>query len=223
MLTSAGADDRPVRSTGDEDRVRNAPRMSDGRAIAPRDIAPHVLTSARSTARRRTLAISSPSRIRHLADGPRLPRRVGERQVALDILVYEAPSLGPPCRTPQSASRGGIHTFENDTGPDEANHDWHGIFILSTAGAAAPLRGQLPDVSIYDIAPTLLRLMGQPVPTRSPAGRSTDAHGRGRHPDGFLGSGKTTLLRYVLEHGLRGKPVAVIMNEIGEVGIDARW
>ena len=39
---------------------------------------------------------------------------------------------------------------------------------------------------------------------------------------GFLGSGKTTLLRHVLEHGLRGKPVAVVMNEIGEVGIDGR-
>ena len=37
---------------------------------------------------------------------------------------------------------------------------------------------------------------------------------------GFLGSGKTTLLAHVLQHGLRGKPVAVIMNEIGEVGID---
>src|SRR5205807_4990810 len=39
---------------------------------------------------------------------------------------------------------------------------------------------------------------------------------------GFLGSGKTTLLRHVLEHGLAGKPVAVIMNEIGEVGIDGK-
>src|SRR2546430_2990016 len=39
---------------------------------------------------------------------------------------------------------------------------------------------------------------------------------------GFLGSGKTTLLRHVLEHGLRGKPIAVIMNEIGEVGIDGK-
>src|SRR3989454_7967032 len=39
---------------------------------------------------------------------------------------------------------------------------------------------------------------------------------------GFLGSGKTTLLRHVLTHGLAGKPVAVIMNEIGEVGIDGR-
>jgi G3E family GTPase len=39
---------------------------------------------------------------------------------------------------------------------------------------------------------------------------------------GFLGSGKTTLLRHVLDHGLKGKPVAVVMNEIGEVGIDGR-
>jgi len=59
---------------------------------------------------------------------------------------------------------GGIHTFENDTGPDEANHDWQGIFVLSTAGGEAPLRGLLPEVSIYDVTPTLLRLLGQPVP-----------------------------------------------------------
>jgi len=39
---------------------------------------------------------------------------------------------------------------------------------------------------------------------------------------GFLGSGKTTLLRHVLDHGLQGKPVAVIMNEIGDVGIDGK-
>jgi G3E family GTPase len=39
---------------------------------------------------------------------------------------------------------------------------------------------------------------------------------------GFLGSGKTTLLRHVLDHGLRGHRVAVIMNELGEIGIDGR-
>jgi cobalamin biosynthesis protein CobW len=39
---------------------------------------------------------------------------------------------------------------------------------------------------------------------------------------GFLGSGKTTLLRHVLEHGLAGRRVAVIVNEIGDVGIDGR-
>jgi G3E family GTPase len=39
---------------------------------------------------------------------------------------------------------------------------------------------------------------------------------------GFLGSGKTTLLRHVLTHGLSHRRVAVIMNEIGEVGIDGK-
>jgi len=32
---------------------------------------------------------------------------------------------------------------------------------------------------------------------------------------GFLGVGKTTLLRHVLEHGLTGRRVAVVVNEIG--------
>jgi G3E family GTPase len=39
---------------------------------------------------------------------------------------------------------------------------------------------------------------------------------------GFLGSGKTTLLRHILEHGLGGRRVAIIMNEIGDVGVDGR-
>ncbi len=38
---------------------------------------------------------------------------------------------------------------------------------------------------------------------------------------GFLGSGKTSVLRHVLAGGLRGTRVAVVMNEIGEVGIDS--
>ena len=39
---------------------------------------------------------------------------------------------------------------------------------------------------------------------------------------GFLGSGKTTLLTHALAHGLAGKRVALVVNEIGEVGIDGR-
>ncbi|TAH36802.1 MAG: GTP-binding protein [Planctomycetota bacterium] len=39
---------------------------------------------------------------------------------------------------------------------------------------------------------------------------------------GFLGSGKTTLLRHVLQHGLDGRRVAIVMNEIGDVGIDGK-
>ena len=36
---------------------------------------------------------------------------------------------------------------------------------------------------------------------------------------GFLGSGKTTLIRHVLEHA-RGRRLALIINEFGDVGVD---
>jgi len=88
--------------------------------------------------------------------------------VAPDLMVYFGDL---DWRSVGAVGMGGIHTFENDTGPDEANHDWWGIFVLSTAGAEAPLRGALPDVSIYDVAPTLLALMGLAVPDGL-AGRS---------------------------------------------------
>src|SRR5919197_1650535 len=39
---------------------------------------------------------------------------------------------------------------------------------------------------------------------------------------GFLGSGKTTLLKYIMQHGLQHKRVGIIMNEIGDVGIDGK-
>lgn len=39
---------------------------------------------------------------------------------------------------------------------------------------------------------------------------------------GFLGSGKTTLLKYIMQHGLRNKRVAIIMNEIGDIGVDGK-
>ena len=39
---------------------------------------------------------------------------------------------------------------------------------------------------------------------------------------GFLGSGKTTLLRHALTNTLAGHRVAVIVNAIGDIGIDAR-
>jgi predicted AlkP superfamily phosphohydrolase/phosphomutase len=81
--------------------------------------------------------------------------------VAPDLIVYFGDL---DWRSVGAVGTGGIHTFENDTGPDEANHDWHGIFVLSTTSGEAPLRGPLPDVAIYDIAPTLLALLGLAVP-----------------------------------------------------------
>ena len=55
----------------------------------------------------------------------------------------------------------GVHTFENDTGPDDANHAQDGLWIAAGAGVAA--RGTL-DAHLLDIAPTVLDLLGQPVP-----------------------------------------------------------
>jgi len=37
---------------------------------------------------------------------------------------------------------------------------------------------------------------------------------------GFLGAGKTTLIRHVLEN-VRGRRLALIVNEFGDVGVDA--
>ena len=39
---------------------------------------------------------------------------------------------------------------------------------------------------------------------------------------GFLGSGKTTLMKYVLKHGLEKERVAVIVNEVSDLGIDGQ-
>ncbi|MCG8348497.1 MAG: GTP-binding protein [Chloroflexales bacterium] len=39
---------------------------------------------------------------------------------------------------------------------------------------------------------------------------------------GFLGSGKTTLLSTMLERGMGGRRVALIVNEIGEIGFDGQ-
>ena len=56
-----------------------------------------------------------------------------------------------------------IHTFDNDTGPDDANHDWQGIFILKSAANGLPKRAQ-SGLKIYDVAPTLLGLFGIEAP-----------------------------------------------------------
>ena len=55
----------------------------------------------------------------------------------------------------------GLHTFDNDTGPDDANHAQHGMFILRAPGVEPGLR---EGAHLLDVAPTVLELLGQPVP-----------------------------------------------------------
>ena len=54
-----------------------------------------------------------------------------------------------------------VYTFENDTGPDDANHAQHGIFIMRGAGIAP---GQHDGLRITDVGPTVLQRMGLAVP-----------------------------------------------------------
>jgi predicted AlkP superfamily phosphohydrolase/phosphomutase len=56
-----------------------------------------------------------------------------------------------------------IYTFENDTGPDDANHAQDGLVIYYDPQRS--LGGKAIDqAQLMDIAPTILRSMGQPIP-----------------------------------------------------------
>ncbi|HEV3163398.1 MAG TPA: alkaline phosphatase family protein [Isosphaeraceae bacterium] len=57
---------------------------------------------------------------------------------------------------------GPIHTFENDTGPDDANHAPEGMLIA--AGPGIPARGPVSGMQLMDVTPSILRLFGLEVP-----------------------------------------------------------
>jgi len=55
-----------------------------------------------------------------------------------------------------------IYTFKNDTGPDDANHAQQGMYILALPDGGP--RGRNDGPTLYDIAPTILKLLGQRIP-----------------------------------------------------------
>ena len=57
-------------------------------------------------------------------------------------------------------------TFEHDTGPDDANHHYHRIFILDDRTGAGGR--ELQGLALPAVAPTMLRLMDVPVPADMP-------------------------------------------------------
>lgn len=79
------------------------------------------------------------------------------RGVPPDLLVYFGDL---DWRSVGSVGMGGIYTFDNDTGPDGANHDWQGIFIFRPAGAVGPGAGRREGLRLYDVGPTILSLFG---------------------------------------------------------------
>lgn len=80
--------------------------------------------------------------------------------IAPDLIVYwgnlewrSVGSLGHPQ----------VWTFENDTGPDDANHAQEGLFIFYDPQHPAGGR-ELRGLEIMDVAPTALTYLGAPVP-----------------------------------------------------------
>jgi len=82
------------------------------------------------------------------------------RNIPPDLIIY----LGDlHWRSVGSFGLDSIHTFENDIGPDDANHAEDGMIIYYDP--KQDLGGQqLSGVHLMDLAPTVLHLMRQPIP-----------------------------------------------------------
>jgi predicted AlkP superfamily phosphohydrolase/phosphomutase len=66
-------------------------------------------------------------------------------------------------RSAGSLGHGDIYSFENDTGPDDCNHDEYGLISLydpRRPGAGREVTG----AELMDVAPTILELMNLPIP-----------------------------------------------------------
>jgi predicted AlkP superfamily phosphohydrolase/phosphomutase len=81
------------------------------------------------------------------------------RGIPPDLIVYFG---NLSWRSVGSIGHNSVITFENDTGPDDANHDTHGIFIMRAPGLKN--KGQRDGLKILDVAPTVLGLLGMDVP-----------------------------------------------------------
>lgn len=58
-----------------------------------------------------------------------------------------------------------IHVFENDMGPDDANHAQQGMLVMALKdGRWKTPGGRREGMTLYDVAPTVLTHLGLPVP-----------------------------------------------------------
>jgi predicted AlkP superfamily phosphohydrolase/phosphomutase len=77
------------------------------------------------------------------------------RGVAPDLIVYfgdlEWRSVG-------SVGNTSLYTYENDTGPDGANHDRDGVFIMK--GLPGQQTGKVDGMQLVDVGPSILDIYG---------------------------------------------------------------
>lgn len=81
------------------------------------------------------------------------------RNVAPDLIVHFGDLYWRSVGT--VGGEDGVHTFENDTGPDDANHAQDGLLILAAPGVAP---GPREGMDLLDVAPTALALLGLEIP-----------------------------------------------------------
>jgi predicted AlkP superfamily phosphohydrolase/phosphomutase len=81
--------------------------------------------------------------------------------IAPDLIVYFGDLSW---RSVGSFGHGDIYTFENDTGPDDANHAENGMFILVDPRVESGGRRLAPPPHLMDVAPTILEMFGLPIP-----------------------------------------------------------
>ncbi|MEX0785054.1 MAG: alkaline phosphatase family protein [Dehalococcoidia bacterium] len=82
-----------------------------------------------------------------------------QNNVPPDLLVYFG---NLRWRSVGRIGTGAVHTHENDTGPDDANHAEQGIFMLRAPGIDGGRR--IEGARLIDVGPTALDLLGYPVP-----------------------------------------------------------
>lgn len=94
--------------------------------------------------------------------------------VAPDLITYFGDLRW---RSVGTVGLGSIHTFENDTGSDDANHNWDGIYILDKKGCEfGNIEPGLKEaMEIYDIAPTIMNLF-EMKPIENIRGKSLTNH-----------------------------------------------
>jgi predicted AlkP superfamily phosphohydrolase/phosphomutase len=99
-------------------------------------------------------------------------RPLGTRVLKPEELYQNMRGVAPPdlfvyfgdlrWRSVGTIGTGELHTFENDTGPDDANHAQDGMVIVTGPGIAPS--GPVPGLQLMDITPTVLELFGLQIP-----------------------------------------------------------
>lgn len=97
--------------------------------------------------------------------------RIMENKVFKPVDLYQECKGDPPdlmvyfddlrWRSAGTIGHESLYLFENDTGPDDAVHDYNGVFVLYDPQQEYGLR--IDGANLLDIAPTVLYLMDLPV------------------------------------------------------------